>query len=83
MLLFIDLRLFPELTWKGQHSGRCLEAIIKLPDTSEIIAHIYCGLATNLFLGHFSSHLNFGNKDKNPEGIIKILWAAKQMLQVM
>lgn len=53
---------------KGTTSGRWLEAIIKLPDTSEIIAHIYCGLATNLFVRHFSSHLNFGNKDKNPRG---------------
>lgn len=61
------------LTGKGKLSGKCLEAIIKLPDTSEIIAHIYCDLATDLSLGLFSSHLNFGNKDKNPEGIIKIL----------
>lgn len=59
--------------WKGTTSGKCLEAIIKLPDASEIITYIYCDLATNLSVGHFTSHLNFGNEDKNPQGIIKIL----------
>lgn len=63
------------LTGKGQLSGKCLEAIIKFPVTSEIIAHIYCDLAKKkkISVGHFSSHLNFGNKDENPEGFIKIL----------
>ena len=45
-------------------NGKYFEAIIKFPDTSEIIVHIYYNLTTNLSVGYFSSSLNFGNKDK-------------------
>ena len=61
------------LTRERHLSGKCFEAIIKLPDTSEIRVHIYYNLATNISVGYFSSHLSFGNKDKDLEGIIKIL----------
>lgn len=76
-------RCFLVLAGKGQLPGKYLEAVIKLPDTSKILVQIYCDLATSLSVGQCSSHLNFENQSKNPEGIIKILWAAKQMFQVL
>lgn len=56
------------LTGKGQLTGKCFKAVIKLPDISEIMAHTYWDLATNFFVRTFFFPPQLWETKQKPRG---------------